>query len=93
MEHRRLSFRGCRIGLPEDSAPGWLVVYAGCLLAVLSEAPDGRVSLAAGFREPFVCVTIDWTDFAMAKADFTDVVRLYRAGVIPGMIEMTFRTP
>ena len=84
----RIGLRRIRIGLPDDASEGWLVNYGGNLLAVLSMGEDGEVHLAAGFREPFVCVLMSWRDLAAARADFNDVARLYRAGVIPGMITL-----
>ncbi len=86
----RLSLRACRIGLPHDGSVGWLVFYASHLLAVLSQSPDGRIVLAAGFKPPFEEVEIDWPDLASARADFTAVARLYRARVAPAMIQLDF---
>ncbi len=86
----RLSLRACRLGLPDDGSAGWLVLYASHLLAVLSQARDGRVVLAAGFKAPFEEVEIDWPDLASARADFAAVARLYRADVAPGMIQLDF---
>ena len=93
MRRRRalIGLHRCRLGLPEDARGGWVVRYGGSLLAVLSDAAEGEVSLAAGFREPFKCVGISWPDLASARADFIDVARLYRAGVDPNMITLDLK--
>ncbi len=86
----RLSLQACRIGLPHDASAGWLVLYASHLLAILSQSPDGRIVLAVGFKPPFEEVEIDWPDLASARADFAAVARLYRADVVPAMIQLDF---
>ena len=62
------------------------MLYDGKLLAVLQQADDGTVLLAAGFEHPFVCVMAGWDSLDDARADCSEIGRLYRAGNSPEAI-------
>lgn len=42
--------------------------------------------LAAGFEHPFVCVMVGWDSLDDARADCSEIGRLYRAGNSPEAI-------
>lgn len=77
----RISLRQCKIGTNGNT--GWLVLYDGKLLAVLQQANDGTVVLAAGLDYPFVGVMVGWDSLDDARADCNKIGKLYHAGASP----------
>ena len=80
----RIYLQQCKIGT--DGNAGWLVLYGGKLLAVLEQADDGAVVLAAGLEYPFLNVMVSWDSLDEARTDCNEIGKLYRAGVSPKAI-------
>lgn len=80
----RISLRQCKIGIGGDT--GWLVLYDGKLLAVVSQMDDRTAVLAAGLEYLFVSVMVGWDSLDDARAHCNEIGKLCRAGVLPEAI-------